>query len=160
VSLLTTASGPSHHHRVRSCVLVFWENMTRLCQRPIVHNRTRPVIPGAYWTVTGRCLHRVRSCDHRIQSSCEKRISPFLTVRSDLAFFLFLLDPQPFRAPPPHRVAASPPSPRPARHRSRVATAAIQRTTRADPRTTVPERPLPRLRPARAPPLRGPCPLP
>jgi hypothetical protein len=60
--------------------------MTGLCQRPIVHNRTRPVIPGAYWTVTGRCLHRVWSCDHRVRSSREKRISSFLTVRSDLVF--------------------------------------------------------------------------
>jgi hypothetical protein len=63
--------------------------MTGLCQRPIVHNRTRPVVLGAYWTVTGRCLHRVRSCDHCVRSSHEKRISPFLTVRSDLVFFFF-----------------------------------------------------------------------
>jgi hypothetical protein len=63
--------------------------MTGLCQRPIVHNRTRLVIPGAYWTMTGCCLHRVWSCDHRVQSSREKRISPFLTVRSDLVRFSF-----------------------------------------------------------------------
>jgi hypothetical protein len=68
----------------------------------------RPIVLGAYWTVTRRCLHRVRSCDHRVRSSRKKRILPFLTVRSDLAF-LFLLDPKPFRALPPHR-AATPPS--------------------------------------------------
>jgi hypothetical protein len=56
-----------------------------------MHNRTRPVVPGAYWTVTGRCLHRVRSCDHRVRSSDKKRISLFLTVRSDLVFHLFRL---------------------------------------------------------------------
>jgi hypothetical protein len=63
--------------------------MTGLCQRPIMHNRTRPVIPGAYWTVTGRYLHRIRSCDQRVRSSREKRISPFLTICSDLARFSF-----------------------------------------------------------------------
>jgi hypothetical protein len=58
--------------------------VTGLCQRPIVYNRTRPVILGAYWNATGRCLHRVRSFDHRVRSSREKRISPFLTVHLDL----------------------------------------------------------------------------
>jgi hypothetical protein len=64
--------------------------MTGLCQRPILPNRTRSVVPGAYWTVTGRCLHRVWPCDHRVRSSREKRISPFLTVRSDLVSFSFV----------------------------------------------------------------------
>jgi hypothetical protein len=85
--------------------------MTGLCQRPIVHNRTCSVIPGAYWTVTRCCLHRVRSCDHRVRSSREERISPFLTVRSDLVRFLFRLYPPPTsprsRAPPP-RLATAP----------------------------------------------------
>jgi hypothetical protein len=64
---------------------------TGCCQRPIVDNRTRPVIPGAYWNVTGRCLHHVRSFDHRVRSSRIKRISPFLTVRLDLDFFSFVI---------------------------------------------------------------------
>jgi hypothetical protein len=62
------------------------QNLIGRCQRPIVDNRTRPVIPRAYWNVTGRCLHRVRSFNHRVRSSRKKRISPFLTVRLDLVF--------------------------------------------------------------------------
>jgi hypothetical protein len=84
VPATTTASG----HLFK----FFGQFVTGLCQRPIVHNRTRPivhnqtrlVIPGAYWNATGRCLHRVRSFNHCVRSSREKRISPFLTVRLDL----------------------------------------------------------------------------
>jgi hypothetical protein len=61
--------------------------MTGLCQRPIVHNRTRPVVLGAYWTMIGRCLHRVRSCDHRVRSSREKRISPIFNRTSGSRVF-------------------------------------------------------------------------
>jgi hypothetical protein len=95
--------------------------MTGLCQRPIVHNRTRPVVPGAYWTVTGQCLRRVRSCDHHVWSSRKKRISPFLTVRSDLV----LLSKKFFTVPNSRRrcrsLAQPPPSHRP---RPRLSTAA------------------------------------
>jgi hypothetical protein len=77
-----------------------------------VDNRTRPVILGVYWNVTGRCLHRVRSFDHRVRSSREKRISPFLIVRLDLMFSLFnpkrrrthrIARPRRATAPPPPR---------------------------------------------------------
>jgi hypothetical protein len=114
----TTTSGPCVHQRVRSFLKFFFETSNRTlhrtrpcrppcpvpvttttselcqtgrCQRPIVDNRTRPVIPGAYWNVTGRCLHRVRSFNHRVRSSRIKRISPFLTVRLDLVFFSFVI---------------------------------------------------------------------
>jgi hypothetical protein len=70
VPVITTVS--SHPFQVSG------QNLTGRCQRPIVDNRTRSVIPGAYWNVTGRCLHRVRSFDHRIWSSREKRISTLL----------------------------------------------------------------------------------
>jgi hypothetical protein len=70
-----------------------------------VDNRTRPVIPGAYWNVTRRGLHRVRSFDHHVRSSRKKRISPFLTVRLDL---VFLFHP-PSSFSPSHRLAVPPP---------------------------------------------------
>jgi hypothetical protein len=69
VPATTTASGHPFQF--------FGQNMTRLCQHPIMHNRTRLVILGAYWNVTGCCLHRVWSFDHRVRSSRKKRISPF-----------------------------------------------------------------------------------
>jgi hypothetical protein len=69
VPVTTTVSGHLFHLSV--------QNQTGRCQRPIVDNRMRPVILGAYWNVTGRCLHRVRSFDHRVRSSRVKRISPF-----------------------------------------------------------------------------------
>jgi hypothetical protein len=58
-------------------------------QRPIMDNQTRSVISGAYWNVTGRCLHHVRSFDHRVWSSRIKQISPFFnhTVGSRFRFF-------------------------------------------------------------------------
>jgi hypothetical protein len=79
VPITTTASG--HLFQLSGLCL------TGRCQRPIVDNRTRPVILGAYWNVTGRCLHRVRSFDHRVRSSRLKRIYPFLTIRLDLFSF-------------------------------------------------------------------------
>jgi hypothetical protein len=94
--------------------------MSESCQRPIVDNRTRPVILGAYWNVTGRCLHRVRSFDHRVRSSREKWISPFLTIRLDLtlsissAVAVLAVS----RARLPRRAAAPPPPCAPARSHS------------------------------------------
>jgi hypothetical protein len=78
--------------------------------------------------MTGRCLHRIRSCDHHVWSSREKRISPFLTVRSDLDHrvlkILHSSEPSPLIAislPPPQSsaAAAEPPStPVPERRRT------------------------------------------
>jgi hypothetical protein len=73
------------------------QNLTGRCQRPIVDNRTCPIILGAYWNVTGRCLHHVRS-------SREKRISPFLIVRLDLNLVFHPPPYSPFR-----RLAVTPP---------------------------------------------------
>jgi hypothetical protein len=79
-----------------------------------MHNRTRPVVPGAYWTMTGHCLHRVLSCDHRVRSSREKQISPFLIVCSDLVSFSFVsIRRRPYpsrtRRDPERRLLAEPP---------------------------------------------------
>jgi hypothetical protein len=97
--------------------------VTGLCPRLIVHNRTHPVIPGAYWSVTGRCLYRVRSFDHRVRSSRKKRISPLLTVRSDLVRSLFIRR-RPYstksRAPPYSPRSLAPLLAEPPHHRRRV----------------------------------------
>jgi hypothetical protein len=118
--------------------------MTGRCQHPIVDNRTRPVIPGAYWNVTGRCLHRVRSFDHRVRSSREKQISPFLTVRLDLtlsfssaaAVLAISRARLPRRAdapPPPHAPACSRSHTRavPQHHRARARARAVQPSLRS-----------------------------
>jgi hypothetical protein len=123
VPVTTTASGHPFQ--------IFGLCQTGRCQRPIVDNRTRPVIPGPYWNVTGRCLHRVWSFDHRVRSSRKKRISPFLTVRLDLVSLVF---PRPLSvltvSPPPCHCRARRPRPRLRHRRCRAHACATARRPR------------------------------
>jgi hypothetical protein len=86
--------------------------------------------------VTGRCLHRVRSFDHRVWSSREKRISPFVTIRLDLMFFSFQSQAPPYSLNRP----SSP---------NRCATAAVHPCSQPQPRPRRAAAP-PRPRPCRA----------
>jgi hypothetical protein len=59
----TGVSGHSRDRRVRSGALrelQFARSIGRSA-RPVTHDRTRPVVEGAYWTPTGRWHCRVRS---------------------------------------------------------------------------------------------------
>jgi hypothetical protein len=58
--------------RVRSVfsVCAFFCLMIGREARPVIDDRTRPVIQGAYWTLTGRWHCRVRSFLQRVRSLC------------------------------------------------------------------------------------------
>ena len=63
LGFVTGASGQSRDRRVRSCAQWDLQNtrMIGRAARPVTHDRTRPIVEGAYWTLTGRGHCRVRS---------------------------------------------------------------------------------------------------
>jgi hypothetical protein len=66
--------------RVRSVfsVCAFFSSTIGREARPVTDDRTRPVVQGAYWTVTG-CWHcRVRSCFFSASGRCwDQRVRSF-----------------------------------------------------------------------------------
>jgi hypothetical protein len=86
----TGASGHSRDQRVRSGTqseLKFARSIGR-ATRPVTRDRTRQVVEGAYWTLTGRWHCHVRSllrglavlCDRRVRS-VERRVRSFARAR-------------------------------------------------------------------------------
>jgi hypothetical protein len=58
--------------RVRSVfsICVIFSSMIGREARPVTDDRTRPIVQGAYWTVTGRWHCRVRSCFFSVSGHC------------------------------------------------------------------------------------------
>jgi hypothetical protein len=90
----TGASGHSWDRHVRSCAQ--WElqnaRMIRRVARPATHDRTRPIVEGAYWTQTGRGHCRVRSLrgahpvmSLRAQVLCDRRVRSLRGARPVIA---------------------------------------------------------------------------